>query len=485
MTAAAKSALAHFPLTCTGASGSPDLEVVAPYDGAPIATVATADAGCAEAALGAGYALFRDRDAWLSPGRRIEILERTATIMNERAETLALEAAREGGKPLVDSQVEVARAIDGVKLCIEALRTQHGVEIPMNLNAASANRLAFTRFEPIGVVVAVSAFNHPLNLIVHQVAPAVAAGCPFIVKPANLTPLSCLRFVEILREAGLPEGWGQVTVTAGRAVAETLVTDPRVAFFSFIGSPGVGWSLRAKLAPGTRCALEHGGAAPVVVAADADLDTVLPLLVKGGFYHAGQVCVSVQRVFAHADIAREVAGRMAALAKALVIGDPTVAETEVGPLIRPAEVDRVAQWVGEAKDGGAEVLCCGEKVSDTCYAATVLYDPPAEAQISVKEVFGPAVCVYPYRDIDEAIARANSIPFAFHAAVCTRDIDTALRAYRRLDASAVMVNDHTAFRVDWMPFAGLRQSGHGVGGIHHTVHDMQIEKMMVVRSMEL
>ena len=485
MTAAAKSALEHFPLTCIGASASPDLEVVAPYDGAPIATVATADAGCAEAALGAAYALFRDRDAWLSPGRRIEILERTAAIMEERAETLAVEAAREGGKPLLDSRVEVARAIDGVKLCIEALRTQHGVEIPMNLNAASANRLAFTRFEPIGVVVAVSAFNHPLNLIVHQVAPAVAAGCPFIVKPANLTPLSCLRFVEILREAGLPDGWGQVTVTAGRAVAEKLVTDPRVAFFSFIGSSKVGWALRAKLAPGTRCALEHGGAAPVLVAADADLDSVLPVLVKGGFYHAGQVCVSVQRVFAHADIAREVAERMAALAKALVIGDPTVAETEVGPLIRPAEVDRVAEWVGEAKDGGAEVLCGGEKVSDTCYAATVLYDPPAEATISVTEVFGPAVCVYPYSDMDEAIARANSIPFAFHAAVCTRDIDTALRAYRRLDASAVMVNDHTAFRVDWMPFAGLRQSGHGVGGIHHTVHDMQIEKMMVIRSMEL
>jgi acyl-CoA reductase-like NAD-dependent aldehyde dehydrogenase len=157
----------------------------------------------------------------------------------------------------------------------------------------------------------------------------------------------------------------------------------------------------------------------------------------------------------------------------------------VGPLIRPAEVDRVAQWVDEAREGGAEILCGGEKVSDTCYAATVLYDPPAEAEISLKEVFGPAVCVYPYRDLDEAIARANSLPFAFHAAVCTRDIETALRAYRRLDASAVMVNDHTAFRVDWMPFAGLRQSGHGVGGIHHTVHDMQIEKMMVLRSVEL
>ena len=486
MTAAAQTALAHFPQMCAGpASDSADLQVDAPYDGAPIATVATANAACVEASLAAGYALFRDRDSWLSPDRRTEILERAAAIMHERAEALAVEAAREGGKPLVDSQVEVARAIEGVKLCVEALRTQAGTEIPMNLNAASANRLAFTSFEPIGVVVAVSAFNHPLNLIVHQVGPAVAAGCPFIVKPANLTPLSCLRFVQILREAGLPDEWGQVTVTAGRDVATTLVTDPRVAFFSFIGSPGVGWSLRSKLAPGTRCALEHGGAAPVVVAADADLDQVLPLLVKGGFYHAGQVCVSVQRVFAQDKVAREVAQRMAEQAKALVVGDPTVAGTEVGPLIRHAEVDRVAQWVDEARDGGAEILCGGEKISASCYAPTVLYDPPAEVEISVKEVFGPAVCVYPYGDIDEAIARANSLPFAFQAAVCTRDIDTALRAYRRLDASAVMVNDHTAFRVDWMPFAGLRQSGHGVGGIHHTVHDMQIEKMMVLRSPEL
>ena len=486
MIAAAEATLAHFPQMCAGAkSDSADLEVGAPYDAAPIATVATANAACVEAALAAAYARFRDRDAWLSPGRRTEILERAATIMHERADTLALEAAREGGKPLVDSQVEVARAIEGVKLCVEALRTQAGTEIPMNLNAASANRLAFTSFEPIGVVVAVSAFNHPLNLIVHQVGPAVAAGCPFIVKPANLTPLSCLRFVEILREAGLPDEWGQVTVTAGRDVAETLVTDPRVAFFSFIGSPGVGWALRSKLAPGTRCALEHGGAAPVLVAADANLDQVLPLLVKGSFYHAGQVCVSVQRMFVEGSVARDVAERMAEQAKALVVGDPTQADTEVGPLIRPAEVDRVAKWVDEARDGGAEILSGGDKVSDSCYAPSVLYNPPGEVEISVKEVFGPAVCVYPYSDIDEAIARANSLPFAFQAAVCTRDIDTALRAYRRLDASAVMVNDHTAFRVDWMPFAGLRQSGHGVGGIHHTVHDMQIEKMMVLRSAEL
>ena len=402
--------------------------------------------------------------------------------MVERAEELAVEAAREGGKPLIDSRVEVARAIDGVKLCIEAIRTQHGTEIPMNVTPAAANRLAFTRHEPIGPVVSVSAFNHPLNLIVHQVAPGVAAGCPVVVKPAEVTPLPCMRFVGILHEAGLPPEWGQALVTAGREESEALVTDPRVGFFSFIGSARIGWMLRSKLAPGARCALEHGGAAPVIVAADADLDDVLPVLTKGGFYHAGQVCVSVQRVFAHSSIAREVAERIAGLAGKLVIGDPTKAETEVGPLIRHGEVDRVAEWVTEAVDGGAEVVCGGEKISDSCYACTVLYDPPADARVSTAEIFGPAVCVYPYDDIDDAIARANALPVAFQAAVCTRSIETALHAYRYLDASAVMVNDHTAFRVDWMPFAGLRQSGHGVGGIHHSLHDMQIEKMMVVRS---
>ncbi len=476
----------HFPLLYADAAGNGgELEVRAPYDGALIATAATADAEAAEAALATAHGLFRDRDAWLQPSRRIEVLERTARIMESRAEDLALEAAREGGKPLIDSRVEVARAIDGVKLCVDGLRTQHGTEIPMGLNASSAGRLAFTRHEPIGVVVAVSAFNHPLNLIVHQVAPGIAAGCPVIVKPANLTALSCLRFVEILYEAGLPKAWCQAGPTASRQVGEQLVTDRRVGFFSFIGSAAVGWSLRSKLAPGARCALEHGGAAPVIVAADADLDDVLPLLAKGGLYHAGQVCVSVQRVFVQQALAGEVARRLGEIADKLVVGDPTKPETEVGPLIRHAEVERVHQWVGEAVEGGAKLVCGGSPISDSCYRCTVLLDPPDDASVSTKEIFGPVICVYSCLDIDDAIARANGLPYAFQAAVCTRDLDTALKAYRRLDASAVMVNDHTAFRVDWMPFAGLAASGHGVGGIPHTMRDMQIEKMMVVRSKEL
>ena len=476
----------RFPLMVPGATPDPELmDVHAPYDRSLVATVERGGPQVVEKALDTAYGLFRDRDAWLSAARRVEILRRTAALMEERREELAVEAAREGGKPLIDSRVEVDRAVDGVYECVEFLRTQHGDEVPMRLNAASADRLAFTRHEPIGVVVAFSAFNHPLNLIVHQVGPAVATGCPCIVKPAEATPTSGMRFVGILREAGLPEEWCQGLIATDLDVAGSLATDRRVGFFSFIGSARVGWMLRSKLAPGTRCALEHGGAAPVLVAEDVELDRVLPPISKGGFYHAGQVCVSVQRVFAHQSIAHDLAERLAAMAMALNVGDPTHPDTEVGPLIRPAEVERVGAWVREAVEGGAELLAGGESVSETCYAPTVLYDPPGDARVSTSEIFGPVVCVYPYVDIDDAIARSNSLPYAFQASVFTNELDTALRASRRLDASAVMVNDHPAFRVDWMPFAGLKESGLGVGGIPYTMEDMQIRKLVVMRSKEL
>ncbi len=476
----------HFSLMIPGATTTDGLlEIFAPFDRSLIATTDTADAAAVEIALSTAYALYRDRSRWLSPPERIEILERAAEIMQHRFDDLVVEAAREGGKPLNDSRVEVIRAIDGMKLCVETLRTEAGEEIPMGLNAASSGRMAFTRSEPIGVVVAVSAFNHPLNLIVHQVAPAIATGCPVIVKPAEDTPISCFRFVEILREAGLPDEWCQALTVNNLDVATKLVTDERVGFFTFIGSARVGWMLRSQLAPGTRCALEHGGAAPVIVAEDADLEAGIPVMAKGGFYHAGQVCVSVQRVFVYETIAKKVADRLVVEAKNLNVGNPVLVETDIGPLIRPNEVDRVHEWVTEAVDAGAELLCGGEKLSDTCYAPTVLLNPPDNVRVSNAEIFGPVVCVYSYSDMDNAIERANSLPVAFQASVFTKDIDTALRAYSNLDASAVMVNDHTAFRVDWMPFAGLKQSGLGVGGIPHTMHDMQIKKMMVVRSSEV
>jgi acyl-CoA reductase-like NAD-dependent aldehyde dehydrogenase len=464
---------------------SGELQVFAPFDRTLIASLDRVDADGVELALQIARDLFEDRDAWLSPSQRIDILKRAAELMQDRFEELAVEAAREGGKPLPDSRVEVARAIDGMQICIETLRTEGGEEIPMGVNPASLNRLAFTHREPIGVVVAVSAFNHPLNLIVHQVAPAVATGCPVIVKPAEDTPLSCMRFIQILHEAGLPPAWAQALMTADHEVAGKLVTDPRVDFFSFIGSARVGWWLRSQLAPGTRCALEHGGAAPVIIEPDADLATSLPLLAKGAFYHAGQVCVSVQRVFAHKDIARQVAESLAAEGAGMVIGDPTLTETDIGPMIRPGEVERVHDWVQEAVADGAELISGGAPVSETCYPATVLFNPPADTKVSCQEVFGPVVCVYEYEDMDSAIEQANALPYAFQAAVFTDNLQRALRGYKRLNASAVMINDFTAFRVDWMPFAGLRQSGMGVGGIPHTMRDMQVEKMIVIRSGEL
>ncbi|HED32659.1 MAG TPA: aldehyde dehydrogenase family protein [Gammaproteobacteria bacterium] len=466
-------------------SHSGTLEVTAPYNGNVIATVDTVDANAIDHALNIASELFNDKSKWLSAAKRINILKQLAQLMHENAERLVLLAAQEGGKPLLDTQVEMTRAIDGINNCIDCIRNNHGEEIPMGINAASMNRFAVTHHEPIGVVVAVSAFNHPINLIVHQVGPAIASGCPVIIKPADDTPLSCYELVKLMRQAGLPEEWAQVISPVDNTVAEKLVTDSRVGFFSFIGSARVGWMLRSRLAAGTRCALEHGGAAPVIVEADADLENTLPMLTKGGFYHAGQVCVSVQRVYAHQSIARQLAEKLAELGNAMTVGDPTSADTDIGPLIRHAETERVHQWVEEAVTAGAEKISGTGKISDSCYSPTVLFNPPENTSVSCKEIFGPVICVYSYDDINAAIDRANSLDFAFQSAIYTRNINTAMYAFKQLNASAVMINDFTAFRVDWMPFAGLKHSGLGVGGIPHTFEDMQIKKMMLIKSDKL
>jgi acyl-CoA reductase-like NAD-dependent aldehyde dehydrogenase len=264
-------------------------------------------------------------------------------------------------------------------------------------------------------------------------------------------------------------------------VTAKLVADERVAFMTFIGSSKVGWMLRSKLAPGASCALEHGGVAPVILDETADLDDAVPLLTKGGFYHAGQVCVSVQRVYAHRSIEKELTGRLVEAAKALEVGDPTRMETEVGPLIWPKEVERVHQWVTEAKEKGATVLCGGEPLGETTYAPTVLLNPPDGVRVSTDEVFGPVVCIYSYEDIDDAVKRANLEHAYFQAALFTNRLDRALDIGRRLQGMAVMINDHTAFRVDWMPFGGHRDSGLNLGGIEHSMRDMTIERMMVFR----
>ncbi len=472
-------------LQVPNATAAGRLTVHSPYNSRPVGSVETIDKEGVDKALSKAAALFANRDQWLPAEQRIQILKKMAELMEQHYEVLVEQAIAEGGKPLLDSRIEMDRAIDGILNCIECVRNNGGREIPMRINPASANRVAFTHREPIGVVVAVSAFNHPINLIVHQIAPAIASGCPVIVKPAGDTPLSAFALAELFASAGLPEGWCQAVMTVDNETAQALVTDPRVAFFSFIGSAKVGWMLKSKLAPGTRCTLEHGGAAPVIVAEDADLDDMIPLLAKAGFYHAGQVCVSVQRIFAHHSIAREVAERLAILGKAMKVGDPALEQTDIGPLIRHDEVNRVGQWVQEAVTEGAELVSGGQRLAEALYSPTVLLNPDKQSKVSQQEIFGPVVCVYSYDDIEDAIEQANALPYSFQAAVASSNIDTALYAYQRLSASAVMINDHTAFRVDWMPFAGLKYSGYGTGGIPYTFEDMQIEKMAVIRSPSL
>jgi len=457
------------------------LTVHNPYNRAVIGTLDFHTAADAHTALADAAQLARQPEALLPVPDRLAIMLRAAQLLADRRDTFARLACAEGGKPWRDTLVEVDRAIEGIRTAEAVLRTAHGQELPLHQTPATAGRLAFTSLEPVGAVLAISAFNHPLNLLVHQAIPALAAGAPCLLKPALRTPLTARAFVDLLREAGLPRRYLRLFITPDELTGQ-LVISRQLSFLTFIGSARVGWMLRNKLAPGAHCVLEHGGAAPVIVAQDADLDRAVPLLTKGGFYHAGQVCVSVQRVFVHASIADAFIQRLAAEAQALVVGNPLDPATDVGPLIHPSETSRVAQWVLEARKNGADIAAGGERLSDTCYAPTVIVDPSSASHVSQEEVFGPVVCVYRYTDQDEALHRANDVPYAFQAAVFSQDIDRALYCARRLRAAAVMVNDHTAFRADWMPFGGFDLSGLGTGGIEPTFRDMTRRKLYVVRT---
>lgn len=455
--------------------------VLSPYDQSFVKEVSVISKADIDGIITTAHNLFIDQLNWIPTYQRIEILEKAASIMTERIEQLIHTAITEGGKPYKDTKAEVLRAIKGVKLAAEHISQIKGEQVPMGLTEASVNRLAFTTKEPIGIVAAISAFNHPLNLAVHQIATAIAAGCPVIFKPSMATPLSGLALADILQEAGLPAGWLQV-VLCDNDDAELLVTDSRINFFSFIGSAKVGWYLKSKLSPGTRCALEHGGAAPVIVESDADFNEMIPDLVKGSFYHAGQVCVSVQRIYVNQDICDAFIERFNKATSKLIVGNPLDEATDVGPLINAREVSRVAQWVSEAIEEGAELISGGKRISDTFFEPTILFNPSENSKVSNKEIFGPVVCIYPFTNRDVAIRKANALDVHFQAAVFTKNLDIALDTVKKLNATAVMVNDHTAFRVDWMPFGGRNTSGIGMGGISYTINEMTREKLTVIKS---
>jgi acyl-CoA reductase-like NAD-dependent aldehyde dehydrogenase len=457
------------------------LKVYSAWDRTQITELKTHNEKDLEHKLARAYAAFTNRDGWLQPHQRSAVLQRLAALVEARKEQFAQLIAKEGGKPYPDALVEATRAVDGIRNGADELRNFGGQEIPMGLTAASEGRWAFTIREPIGVVAAISAFNHPLNLIVHQVVPAIATGCPVIIKPASSTPLCCQQFVELVWEAGLGPEWVDIFLPPNNELAEKLATDQRVSFLSFIGSGRVGWSLRSKVAPGTRYALEHGGSAPCIVDASADIAKIVEPITKGGYYHAGQVCVSTQRIFVHESKLDALAEALSARVAKLRVADPSLEHTEVGPLILPKEVERVAQWVDEAVAAGAKLAIGGKRVSETTYQPTVLLEPPTDAKVTREEVFGPVTCLYRFRSLDEALAAANSLPLAFQASIFTQQLDVALRAAERLDAATVLINDHTAFRTDWMPFAGRKHSGYGIGGIPYSMHEMTQHKMLVFR----
>ena len=468
----------RYALQAAGIKGSGEYqEVVSPYTGEVIAEVEQADDAAVEAGLVQAEETFKA--GVLPPYQRADILHNLAAQMKDRHEELSLTIAQEGGKPLKDARVEVTRAVNTVRLSAEEATQIDGEQQAMGGTAGNENKITLTLREPIGVVSSISAFNHPVNLIAHQVAPPLAAGNAVVLKPSGDTPISALKMGEMLQKAGLPDGYLNI-LPCEPPVAQSLATDPRINYLSFIGSAKVGWHLRRVAADGTRVGLEHGGNAPAIVAADADLQKTAQVCLPGGYYHAGQVCVSVQRLYLHRSIADQFIDIYKPMVESLIVGDPTLPETGVGPLIRPREVERVKSWVDAAVAEGAEIVTGGEVLEHNCFQPTLLKNVQEGMDVVDKEVFGPVVSVIVYDDIEEAVAGANVGPNGFQAAVFTQDINTGLHAAKKLDFSAVMLNDSTAFRVDWMPFGGRHSSGLGMGGVKYSIEEMTQLKLIVL-----
>ena len=458
------------------------VDLYSPWDLKKIAKIECINKSNVNQILDISSNAFLNREKFLSKIERIKILKKSKSLLLKNSKKFSEIIAFEGGKPLKDSKIEVARAINGIELCIEALKKSHGTEIPMNLNNASSNKIAFTRKFPIGPVLAISAFNHPLNLIVHQVCPAIAAGCPIIIKPALYTPATCYEFIKLLLEAGLPKEFCQMINIDNHTITHKLVSDPRISFFSFIGSAKVGWKLKSMLSPGTKCAMEHGGVGSVIIDKETNLKKILPSILRGAFYHAGQVCVSIQKVIIHKDLVDQFTLMVKDSIKKVKIGDPRDINTDVGPLIRPSEVIRVDKVVKRAIKDGAELICGGVIKSKTTYECTVLKDPKETSEISKCEIFGPVLSIYSYSLIDEAISMANHKEYSFQSSIYTKNIDVAMLCFERLEAKSVFVNEQTAFRVDWMPFGGIKNSGEGVGGIEYSFSDLLYDKLIIIDS---
>lgn len=450
-------------------------EVVSPYDGRVVSRVAWADADAARQAVAAGEAAMR---APLSGTERERILRRAAELLEVHAEELAQIICREGGKPLKTARIEVARSARTLALAGAEAPRVHGEQVPLAAAIPGQGPLAMTVRKPVGVVGAVTPFNFPLNLVVHKVGPALAAGCAVVLKPADKTPGAAVRLAELLAEAGLPAGWLSVLVGPPGEIVDVLLEHPSVRVLTFTGSAQVGWDL-ARRGGQTKVKLELGNITPAIVAADADLDAAAAALTAGAFTGSGQVCVSVQRIYVHRTVEESFTAAFLARVAALRSGDPADERTDVSALITPDATARLRSWIDEATASGARVLAGGEVV-DGVLRPTVLADVPRDARVACEEAFGPVVCVWPYDDELEAIAAANATEHGLQAAVFSRDLGVIGAAVGRLDFAAVIVNDTPSFRADEMPYGGIKASGNTREGPAYAVREMTEPCLVVV-----
>ena len=452
------------------------VEVASPFDGSLVARVAKAGAAEARAAVDAAERAMREP---LPAHKRAEILVRVAGALGKRADEVARQITAEAGKPLKAARVEVARAMSTFTMAAVEARTLAGEMVPMDASQAGEGKLAFTQRIPIGVVGAISPFNFPLNLVAHKIAPALAAGCAVVLKPASQTPLSALLLAELEHEAGLPPGWLNVLVGPASEIGDVLVEDERVTLITFTGSAGVGWKLRER-APRKRVNLELGNATPVIVEADADVEDAAARCAANAFSFAGQSCISVQRIYVQRDAYDAFRAAFVPRVEALVTGDPSDEATDVGPLISPSERDRVLTWIEEAREGGATILTGGRLEGDLLLP-TVVEGPASDAKLSCDEAFGPVCTLQPYDTLDEAIDAANATRYGLQAGVFTSSLRTALEASRRLEFGGVTVNEAPTFRADQMPYGGVKDSGNTREGPAWAVREMTEERLVVVQ----
>jgi acyl-CoA reductase-like NAD-dependent aldehyde dehydrogenase len=452
------------------------LEVRSPYDGSAVGRVAQGGAEEARQGIDAAQRAMSDP---LPAHERAAILDRTARLVEDRAEEIARTICAEAGKPMKAARIEAARALSTFTMAAVEARKLAGEVVPMDASPAGAGKVAVTLRVPVGVVGAISPFNFPFNLVAHKVAPALAAGCAVVLKPASQTPLSALLLAELETEAGLPPGWLNVVVGPASEIGDVLVDDERVALITFTGSAGVGWKLRER-APRKRVNLELGNATPVIVAADSDLDDVATRLAAHAFSFAGQSCISVQRIYVERPAYDPFLQRFLPQVDALVVGDPADEATDVGPLISSGDRDRVLTWIEEARGRGAQVLAGGD-LDGELLRPTVLADAPPDAKVSCEEVFGPLCTVTPYDSLDEAIALANATRYGLQAGIFTSDVKAALRAAHELDFGGVTVNEAPTFRADQMPYGGVKDSGNTREGPAYAVREMTEERVVVLQ----